>query len=34
MELYILCAFAFLAGFIDSVVGGGGLVQIPAFFVL
>jgi hypothetical protein len=34
MELYVLCAFAFLAGFIDSIVGGGGLVQIPAFFVL
>jgi uncharacterized membrane protein YfcA len=34
MEIYILCAFAFLAGFIDSIVGGGGLVQIPAFFVL
>ena len=34
MELYILCAFAFLAGLIDSIVGGGGLVQIPAFFVL
>ena len=34
MELYLLCFFAFLAGFIDSIVGGGGLVQIPAFFVL
>ncbi len=34
MEIYILCAFAFLAGFIDSIVGGGGLVQVPAFFVL
>lgn len=34
MELYFLCAIAFLAGFIDSIVGGGGLVQIPAFFVL
>lgn len=34
MEIYLLCAFAFLAGFIDSIVGGGGLVQIPAFFVL
>jgi len=34
MELYLLCAFAFLAGYIDSIVGGGGLVQIPAFFVL
>ena len=34
MELYLLCVFAFIAGFIDSVVGGGGLVQVPAFFVL
>lgn len=34
MELYLLCAVAFLAGFIDSIVGGGGLVQVPAFFVL
>ncbi|MEO6038694.1 MAG: sulfite exporter TauE/SafE family protein [Saprospiraceae bacterium] len=34
MELYILCVFAFLAGFIDSIVGGGGLVQVPAFFIL
>jgi len=34
MELYLLCLFAFLAGFIDSIVGGGGLVQVPAFFVL
>lgn len=25
---------AFVAGFIDSVVGGGGLVQIPALFTL
>ena len=34
MELYWLCLFAFLAGFIDSIVGGGGLVQVPAFFIL
>ena len=34
MELYLLCAFAFLAGLVDSIVGGGGLVQIPAFFIL
>lgn len=27
-----LCAAAFLAGLIDAVVGGGGLVQIPALF--
>ncbi len=34
MTLLLLCFFAFLAGFIDSIVGGGGLVQVPAFFVL
>jgi hypothetical protein len=28
-----LCGFAFLAGFIDSVVGGGGLIQIPALLL-
>lgn len=32
--LAALCGFAFLAGFVDSVVGGGGLIQIPALFVL
>ncbi|MES0873351.1 sulfite exporter TauE/SafE family protein [Sinimarinibacterium thermocellulolyticum] len=32
--LALLCGFAFLAGFIDAVVGGGGLIQIPALFVL
>lgn len=33
-ELAALCAFAFLAGFIDAVAGGGGLIQVPALFVL
>ena len=33
MEILCLCLFAFLAGFVDSVVGGGGLVQIPALFL-
>lgn len=28
----ILCAAAFLAGMIDAVVGGGGLIQLPALF--
>lgn len=32
--LAALCGFAFLAGFVDSVVGGGGLIQVPALFVL
>jgi uncharacterized membrane protein YfcA len=29
-ELIILCIAAFAAGFIDAIVGGGGLVQTPA----
>jgi len=34
VELIYLCIFAFLAGFIDAVVGGGGLIQLPALLVL
>ena len=34
LTLAALCSFAFLAGFIDAVVGGGGLIQVPALFVL
>lgn len=30
LHLTLLCAFAFCAGMIDAVVGGGGLIQIPA----
>ena len=32
--LLALIGFAFLAGFVDAVVGGGGLIQVPALFVL
>ncbi|MFD3001132.1 sulfite exporter TauE/SafE family protein [Pontibacter toksunensis] len=32
-EVIYLCLFAFMAGFIDSVVGGGGLIQLPALFI-
>lgn len=32
-ELIILCSAAFAAGFIDAIVGGGGLVQTPATLV-
>ena len=37
METYIiilLCVAAFAAGFIDAIVGGGGLVQTPAGLIL
>ncbi len=32
--LALLCAFAFAAGLVDAVVGGGGLIQVPAALVL
>jgi len=31
--LLILASLAFIAGFIDAVVGGGGLIQIPALLL-
>lgn len=34
MLILLLCCFAFIAGFIDAMVGGGGLIQLPAFFIL
>src|SRR4051812_23151426 len=33
-ELILLCCAAFLAGFVDAIVGGGGLIQTPAALVL
>jgi uncharacterized membrane protein YfcA len=32
MEYLILTLIAFFAGFVDAVVGGGGLIQVPALF--
>jgi uncharacterized membrane protein YfcA len=34
LHLTILCVFAYCAGMIDAVVGGGGLIQIPALINL
>jgi hypothetical protein len=33
-ELLLLCALAFFAGLIDAIAGGGGLIQVPALFVV
>ena len=33
-QLALLCIAAFCAGFIDAVVGGGGLIQLPAALIL
>ena len=32
--LILLCSFATLAGFVDAIVGGGGLIQTPASLIL
>ena len=33
-QILLLCMAAFAAGFIDAIVGGGGLIQTPATLVL
>ena len=32
--IILLCAFATLAGFVDAIVGGGGLIQTPAALIM
>ncbi len=34
VDILLLCCFAFTAGFVDAVSGGGGLIQLPAIFIL
>lgn len=34
VTIILLCVVAFLAGFIDAVVGGGGLIQTPVGLIL
>jgi len=33
-SLLILCIAAFIAGFVDAIVGGGGLIQMPIGFIM
>lgn len=33
MELLIICPLAFVAGFVDAIAGGGGLISLPAFIL-
>jgi hypothetical protein len=33
-DLLLLCTAAFIAGFVDAIVGGGGLIQLPAALVI
>jgi uncharacterized protein len=34
LDLLLLCVAAFFAGFVDAIVGGGGLIQLPAALVI
>lgn len=31
MEFLIVCPLAFVAGFVDAIAGGGGLISLPAY---
>lgn len=33
MEFLIVCPLVFVAGFIDAVAGGGGLISLPAYLI-
>jgi uncharacterized protein len=33
-QIFLLCLAAFAAGFVDAIVGGGGLIQTPAALIL
>lgn len=33
MEYIIVCPLVFLAGFIDAIAGGGGLISLPAYLI-
>ena len=34
LDILFACSAALLAGFVDAIVGGGGLVQVPALFII
>ncbi|HEU4903889.1 MAG TPA: TSUP family transporter [Flavisolibacter sp.] len=34
LDVGLLCVAAFFAGFVDAIVGGGGLIQLPAALVI
>lgn len=33
MQFLIVCPLVFLAGFVDAVAGGGGLISLPAYLI-
>lgn len=33
-QLLIICPLVFLAGFVDSIAGGGGIISLPAYLIV
>ena len=33
IEYIIVCPLVFIAGFVDAIAGGGGLISLPAFIL-
>ena len=33
IQFLIVCPLVFLAGFVDAVAGGGGLISLPAYLI-
>lgn len=33
LKYFIVCPLVFLAGFVDSIAGGGGLISLPAYMI-
>lgn len=34
LKILLICPITFLAGFVDSIAGGGGLISLPAYFAI
>ena len=32
-EAFLICPLVFLAGFVDAIAGGGGLISLPAYLL-
>ncbi len=33
LHFMIICPLVFLAGFVDAIAGGGGLISLPAYML-
>ena len=33
VQYLIVCPLMFVAGFVDSIAGGGGLISLPAYMI-